>query len=460
MSEQWSASKIRESSLRGGIHLTLRQAAGMGVSLIGSMGTMAVLGPKNYGIWVCILQVFSFCSVLSDWGAVPFLLKCPGVLSHEILDRCHTFTVCLGAAAFVLYLAASIIGTAMGMAWEQILLAGALFAWLPFQRALGMRRVQLERDMRYRELSIIEIQQQILLYIIALPAISAGLGLWGMAAGWWIQNLFGWVVISAKVRHRFCWTWDTGFFRKQMVFGFGSNLVNLTSQLRWSIYPLLVGLFAGAEAVGVIRLAQRLVEFACFSQPIFGRILQSACPKLADQGNGGGFIRKAVLLQTALSAVMLWGLNLLGPVIVPLFLGKAWQNALLFLPPLSIAAFLNTPISVLWQCLWAKAAYPHMITGNTIRAILLIAGTAILFPLFGAAGYVWAEVLNAAISLVVLLCIRWLPSEWVPVKLLVGLGAGAVCLLNVRLSSPILVTLLLLYRRDLWQRVRGLMVEV
>lgn len=245
-----------------------------------------------------------------------------------------------------------------------------------------------------------------------------------------------------------------------MVFGFGSNLVNLTSQLRWSIYPLLVGLFAGAEAVGVIRLAQRLVEFACFSQPIFGRILQSACPKLADQGNDGGFIRNAVLLQTALSAVMLWGLNLLGPVIVPLFLGKAWQNALLFLPPLSIAAFLNAPISVLWQFLWAKAAYPYMATGNTVRAILLIAATLILFPLFGVAGYVWAEVLNASVSLAVLLYLGWLPSEWVPVKLLAGLGVGAVCLFNVRWFSPVVVVLLLLFRRNLWQRVRGLMAEV
>ncbi len=459
MSEQWNTSRIKESSLRGGIHLTLRQAACVAIALIGSAGIMFVLGPRNYGIWAGIQQILSFCSVFSDWGVVPFLLKSPDALLKKANDQCYTFAVSLGTAVFALYFAASVIGKVAGIALEQLFLAGAIFAWLPFQRALSIRRVQLERDMRYRELSIIEIQQQILFYLVSLPAVSAGLGLWGMVAGWWIQNVFGWIIISAKVRQRFCWTWDAGFFKKQMLFGFGSNLVHLTGQLRWSICPLLVGCFVGPEAVGIIKLAQRLVEIACFSRPIFGRILQSAYPKLADKGNGGSFMRNAILLQTVLSAVALLGLNLLGPIIVPVFLGESWQSALQFLPLLSIAVFLDAPISVLWQFLWAKAAYFHMVAGNMVRSILLTAGSAILLPLVGATGYIWAEVLNAAVSLVVLLCIRWLSFELVPVKLLVGLGVGAVCLLNVRLSIPILVVLLLLFRRNLWQQVHDLMVE-
>ena len=197
------------------------------------------------------------------------------------------------------------------------------------------------------------------------------------------------------------------------------------------------------------------MESACFSQPIFGRIIQTVYPKLTA-GSAVPFLRNAVLLQTTLSGTALILLNLLAPVLVPLLWGSEWGEAVALLGPLSMAAFLAAPTLVLWQTLWAKADY-HLVTiGNLARAGAVAAGTVLLLPSMGPIGYAWAEVVTAVV-LLILPYDRWLPSGLIPPRLLAFLGIGAICFIHIVWSSPLWLACLLWYRHDLQRRGRNLL---
>jgi PST family polysaccharide transporter len=65
-------------------------------------------------------------------------------------------------------------------------------------------------------------------------------------------------VYSTNVRPRLCW--KPSLIREMLAYGLSLSFAGWLWQLRSLVNPVIVGRFAGAEAVGFVALAIRLVE--------------------------------------------------------------------------------------------------------------------------------------------------------------------------------------------------------
>ena len=177
--------------------------------------------------------------------------------------------------------------------------------------------------------------------------------------------------------------YSLGFSASEWLWNLG-NLVN----------PLVVGRYAGAEAVGQVALALRLVEqvgsvialpIARLSIPIFARLQEERTRMMQA-------LDESMSFQLMALGPLLAGVGLVAPWVLSSLVGSSWLPALEVYPFIALSylvgvAFgLHSSILFVLQRVWAVATFRLVNLG-------LFAGAALLLvPYLGLRGYGWAEV--------------------------------------------------------------------
>jgi PST family polysaccharide transporter len=188
-------------------------------------------------------------------------------------------------------------------------------------------------------------------------------------------------------------------------YGLGYSVSEWAWQLRVLVNPLVVGRYAGAEAVGYVALALRLVEQLShvvlaaswrLSVAVFARL----------QGDRARLIRavtEGMSLQVMAVGPLLAGFGLVAPWIIPLLFGSQWLPVLEVYPFIAIS-YLSMVVFILpsstlhvLQRNWEVAVFNLVHVGFFAGAALL------LVPQLGFGGYGWAEV--AALPSYILLAV-------------------------------------------------------
>lgn len=386
--------EIKKRAIQGSFWLMARRLLGLAVGFAGAVLLTRCVGPSDYGVWVSISRVFDFCTVLAQWGVGTYLVRYAGSVSQELINRCFSFAILAGIAITCTSVFVSAMLINLEVVPNYYIGLIAMFAWLPLERATIIPRALMERELRYYELAKIELLQQVTFYSVSLPLAIAGFSFWAIIGGWWAQNLLGLIMFYRETTIKPAFVWDKEFVRELVGYGLKFNGANLTNQAKLLVNPLLVGKLAGSEAVGVIALGQRLIELACVSRTIFGRIVLSVLPKLQSSTKEvGEFLRTSMLLQACLIGTALVVLNLLAPLLVPRIWNFIWWPVLEILPLLSLAAFIAGVVSPLVQALYVWSHFRQVIVNNLWHIGMLGVATFFLVPNIGIVGYAWAEII-------------------------------------------------------------------
>lgn len=168
-------------------------------------------------------------------------------------------------------------------------------------------------------------------------------------------------------------------------------------QLRGLVNPLLVGRFAGAEAVAFVALAIRIAESLGTFRLAAGRIAIAALAKL--QGRREDFrkgVEHAVYLQVIILAPLLCGFALLGPLILPRVAGARWLPSLTVYPFIALGVLVNSVYNLQASALFVIGKQWAVMRCYSIHVLILAVSTLVLLPRLGIAAYGWAELLACA----------------------------------------------------------------
>ena len=133
-------------------------------------------------------------------------------------------------------------------------------------------------------------------------------------------------------------------------------------QLRGLVNPLIVGRYAGAEAMGVIALAIRLVESLSFAKRIAWRISIAALARIQnDRHRMAAAITEGMRLQVLVLAPVLLGFSLVSPWLVEALFGARWLLVIDIYPFIALsylanACFWPPPPGKLWPIICAACA--------------------------------------------------------------------------------------------------------
>ena len=381
-------------NMRGGVYLAGRYGLGMIVSL-GNMLVMTWwIGPHAYGLFVTAMGIVTFLAAVTRGGVDTYLVR------SQIPPDSRTY----GTAATLILSASIALGTTAAVATPLLIrwygngeFVGpylVLLLTVPIAGLTGVPMAKLERALDFRSIAAIELAGQAAGLLVATLLAWSRAGVWAPVMGQIASQAFTLVASGLSASIALCLRLDRERAREMLSFGIGLTASLRTWQLRTLVNPLLVGRFAGAEAVAFVALALRIAEALGTIRLAAGRMTIAALGRL--QGKQEQFrktLERALYLQVITLGPLLCSFALLGPVVLPRVAGARWIPSLMIYPFVAAGVLVNSVYNLQASALFVIGKQWIVMQAYTVHVVLLALTTLVLLPRFGIVGYGWAEVI-------------------------------------------------------------------
>lgn len=384
---------LRQRALSGGAILVVRQAIGTLLSLTGVLLVTRVIGPAKYGVYAAAIGIVLFLSAMAVWGLDVYLLRKPSEPSKEEFNQAFTLLFVLGTSlAATLILLRNVIAGLLHLP-DMAPIIAMLAVGLPINLITIPAVVKLDRDLNFKRVAFNELMSQSSYYVLAVPLALRGAGSWAPTAGWLVQQLSLFLLSHASVDLKPRLHWNRRLLRDMVGYGLSYSSSIWVWQLRGLVNPVIVGRFAGAEAVGFVAIGLRLAEVLSFARSATWRLAMAALAKLnMDPARLRRSISEGMRLQALLVGLPLAAFALFAPVGLPLALGHRWAPALSVFPLIAIGCLSNAMFSLHSSVLYLLRRNLQVTWFHCIHILLFAGSAALLVPRIGFPGYGWAEV--------------------------------------------------------------------
>jgi PST family polysaccharide transporter len=377
--------------MRGGFFLVLRQGLGVSVGFVGMVLLTRAIGPAAYGEYSAAFAIYTYLWGLSQMGLNVYLVRRPGEISDKDYEAAFTLLLVMSGVGML----AGFLSIPLLKPWMRIdnfgPIAAALMIGLPVQLLTTVPMARFERALDYQRVAWIEMSGRLVCYFVALPLAYLGFGVWAPVGGWWSEQLtvFAGTYWVSKFRPRL--RWDRELAKEMVRYGLGYSGAAWIRQMNNLVNPLLVGRYLGAEAVGFVALAIRLVEGLGFAMMATWRLSMSALARVQED---------RVRLTNAISEGMRLQLLALGPLLVvfawispwalPMFFGNRWDPVIGIFPFVAFYYMGNAIFNLHSSALYVLKHNGEVAVVNLLNVTLMAGGTFLLVPQMGLAGYGWA----------------------------------------------------------------------
>lgn len=385
---------LRRRVFRGGVAIATRQGIGMGLSVINVLLVTRVIGPAQYGIFAAAYGIVAFLSNAATWGLDVYLLRKTSDPTADEYNQAFTLlfgTSVLFAGALILF--RGVVSHLSGIA-ELALPLAAMSFFLPCNLLSIPGVVSLDRDLKFERVAAIELIGQVCGYAVAIPLAFRGWGAWAPVDGMLITQGVVLCLIYGSVSLRLRFHMDFGLIREMLAYGFSYSGAMWTWQLRTLVNPLIVGRFAGAQGVGYVALAIRLVEVLAFAKQATWRLAMAALAKLGDNAERlCRSITEGMRIQSIAVGVPMALFASIAPFVLPPIFGARWEPAFRVFPFIAISYLLNAMFNLHSSVLFLLKRNAQVLQFHLLHVISFSTSAALLVPRIGYIGYGWAEVL-------------------------------------------------------------------
>lgn len=348
-------SSLRETAIRSAAYLTGREVLGVGIRLLGLVLVMRRIGPSDFGLYSAAAAYVVLPATLAQMGAEVFLIRQPGPLPRRRYDE--VFTTLLVASGVVVaagmgisYLVGPLLRPHGVVPPMRVLLLSVPvnILWAPMQ-------ARLERRFAFRQLGLLELGGDVVLYGTAVPLAVMGAGPWSLIAGFFAWQ--SWLLVGSMALSglwpRLAWSNRTA--RELIVHGRTFSVTTWVAGVRSAILTMIVGTFAGAAGVGLVNFAQRLVLTMNFTDRGVHRIGLAAISRASESKSGrlAAALEEGTLLLLVISALPFVVFGLFAHWAILVGFGRVWLPALPLYVLLALWATLRVPATAQRTVLYA-----------------------------------------------------------------------------------------------------------
>jgi PST family polysaccharide transporter len=372
----------------------VRYGLGIFISFANMLVLTRWIGPHAYGLFVTALGLSSFLAALTRGGIDTYLVRVEPAPSQKSYDVANTLV--LGCSLVLMTVGSATVPLLARWYGSREFIAPFLATLLtvPLVGLAGPATAKLERALNFRAVAGIELGGQALALLVGVGLAWRGCGVWAPVVGLLAWQLWaaGGAMRAAHLALRL--RLDFAESRKMLSFGLAYSASLRVWQLRSLVNPLLVGRFAGAEGVAFVGLAIRFADGLGFVRSAAGRLAIATLSRLQhDRLRFQSTLERAVRIQVVSLGPLLCGFALLAPLILPRMLGLRWMPSLRIYPFVAAGVLVNSVYNLQASALYVAGRQWLVLRAYGLHVSLLGAGTLLLLPRFGIAGYGWAEVL-------------------------------------------------------------------
>lgn len=281
--------------------------------------------------------VLGFSALIYELGVGPALIQRPEVTNAHIkagLTGSVSLSLLLGGAVA---LGAPIIAAAFDIdGLTPVLQVIALE--FPFQGISTVARSMMQRELRFRELAIIEISAYAVGYgIVGVTLAATGAGVWALVGAHLMRSVISTIALLATGRYGLRPGFNLTAFRELLVFGGGFTVAHGFNYLARQGDNFVAARWLGAAALGAYGRAYQLVGFPVNQLTmVIGEVLFPAMARIqkSKERLSATFRRGTSVMALAFAPIGIIA-AVLAPEIIGVTLGSGWSEAV---PPFQILA--------------------------------------------------------------------------------------------------------------------------
>jgi O-antigen/teichoic acid export membrane protein len=408
------SANLRGRAIRGGMVTLASQGGRMALQLLSTMVLARLIAPDEFGFFAMATAITGFVSLFREMGLSAATVQRQEV-SHGQISVLFWINVTMGLLiSLVMFLLARPIAWFYGASD-----LANLVRVLSLGPAVGGLAVQhgalLERQMRFGTRATINFGSALGAAVVAIALARWGAGYWALAAMTLTEEC-----ISAAGRWWAC-RWRPGVPRRgtkvRAMVHFGRNLVgfNVINYLARNLDNVLVGRFAGAEALGfysraygllMMPLSQLNAPAAAVAVPALSRLIDS--PERYRRAYCS-LIEKIQMISVPAIATLI----VCADWVVVLFLGPRWHRVAVIYALLGFAGILQPLANSMGWLFISQGRTMEMFRWSVIGGGLTIASFVVGLP-WGAVGV--AAALGLTGPLVISPLLFWYVSRHGPVS--------------------------------------------
>ncbi len=331
-----------ESAKKGILALALSNGVQQLITWGLTLATIRLLLPEDYGLMALIESLSPYFAIVASFDLASWFIQKRGLTTGDE-EAALTHGILLGMLACILLFCIAPLAARFYRSEE--LFIPLVFVGITFLfRGLGAAgEGKLKRELRFREIALVQLAIAISRGFIQLVFAYLGFGFWALVIGYFCAEVvrsLSWVKLSAiKLRFRI----DKKLSRDALKFG----LPSAGASLLWTLYSssdnLFVGRMFGPEILGLYSMAYYLVDLpAAKINQVSRPVLQPYYAKLRDNTEE----LKVAFLNTlqGTNAVLypcVAGIGIISHDLVPLVLGPSWKGLELPLLIMSLSSIIR-----------------------------------------------------------------------------------------------------------------------
>lgn len=373
----------------------VKRRAKSGIFFVGSWGLMnlivgfggnlvlaRLLTPRDFGIVAIGATLMMFTTSLADGGLGSGLIRQERTPSRVELKAALALQLTLTCA---LALLAAGVGWLVGGAG---LVVALMVTALPIAAFQTPGRVMLSRALRFKALSTVEAIANFAYYGWAIAlVVAAGWGVWALASAVVVRAvvlLCGVLAVSGQgflpPSYR-----GAAALRPVIAFGLRFQGVSLAGMLREQGLNAGVAAIAGIGTLGFWTLTKRLLELpALMFEPLHRVSFPLLAHVLAAKQDPARMLDRGVAVASTASGVVLVGMAVSAPELVPFVFGAQWAPVGEIIPWICAALLVAGPLSVVAVGFLYASGAPSVVLRATIAHSLVL--FAVAFSLLGPVG--------------------------------------------------------------------------
>ena len=365
-----------------GIVQLIQQFISFGVSV----ALARLLVPRDFGLVGMSAVVIGFAAALSGLGLSD------SIIYHKNIDDDHLNSafwggICFGTLLFFITFCFAPIASQFyneSKLKSIIIIAGLAFIMNP---TASVHVSLLQKDLRFKEISLVTFVSFLVSAFISLAMAFAGFGVWSLVVGHLLASpvatLLNWNRVNWKPQFRFKWR----KFKELLSFGINVALQSLVNFGTANFDYMIIGKFAGANALGVYTIAYYLMTKPLTQiSPIITRVLFPAFSQIQDDDER---IRKAYLRASNYIALVSFpimsGLFIASDELIIFFYGIKWTGVIPILKILCVVGALKSIGTMVGSVQNAKGRPDIGLKWNIFVLLIYI-------PSFSFSAYYWGSI--------------------------------------------------------------------
>jgi PST family polysaccharide transporter len=400
---------VASRSAKGGALLIIRQVSVQAMNFAGIIFLARYLSIEEYGFFGIIFFLFSFITNFGDIGFSASLLRQPEEPAKRDYHVIFTAQLALAAlAGGVFYLLSPSLCGVYGLPpsyTTYFLLIAASLVLTAFRAAPTAR---LERHLDFKWLSVIEIVQAAVYNALAAWMAYSGYGPLSFSLALLCRVLLGGVLVNIVSRGTLGLCFDMALVKKHLKFGLPYQAGMFVNVLKDSISPVVIGLFLGAAATGMVNMASTIAAFPVMLLFILNRLFFPAFARSVDDKPAlEKLFGLSIRLSNAFVAPLaIYILIMAEPFTLHVF-GEKWVGDTTNFTYLLWPVNLFLPTVMVCTCLLNAFGHSKTVLKFNLlwMALTLGLGTPLIFA-FGAEGFGYANIIVNVITIAVPLAVR------------------------------------------------------